>query len=102
MSVLIREPRTCGVCPLKKARYRNVFYSACPRKKVRFFLRVSVVSRVDGSPVDKKTYFEREFYKIALCVCTVGLYALYSGSQYYAFGRKPYHDNRYSTDVEVN
>ncbi|WPC74986.1 RDD family protein [Vibrio porteresiae] len=82
--------------------YHWVCYRYLGNSLARFFLKVSVVSRVDGSPVDKKTYFEREFYKIALCLCTLGLYALYSGSQYYAFGRKPYHDNRYSTEVEVD
>ncbi|MBF8999618.1 MULTISPECIES: RDD family protein [Vibrio] len=82
--------------------YHWVCYRYLGNSLARFFMRVNVVSRADGKPVDKKTYFEREFYKIALCVCTIGIYALYSAAQLYAFERSPYHDNRYSTRVDVD
>ncbi|MGO1296018.1 MAG: RDD family protein [Vibrio sp.] len=81
--------------------YHWVCYRFLGNSLARFFMHVTVVSRVDGQPLDKRTYFEREFYKISLCIGTVGLYALYSGAQYYSAGHAPYHDNRCSARVEV-
>ncbi|SJL82476.1 RDD family protein [Vibrio palustris] len=82
--------------------YHWVCYRFLGNSLARFFMRANVVSRVDGNPLDKRTYFEREFYKISLCVGTMGLYALYSGAQYYSTGNAPYHDNRCSARVDID
>ncbi len=78
--------------------YHWVCYRFIGTSLSRYFLRVKVVS-TDNTPVSQSVYLRREFEKAVLCVATLGLYALYSGAQFFAFSRAPLHDTRNNTQV---
>ncbi len=83
--------------------YHWVCYRFLSNSLARYFLRLKVVALEDETqPVTINTYLTREFYKICLSLCTLGIYPAYSAAQYYTFSRLPYHDKKMQATVTLN
>ncbi len=78
--------------------YHWVCYRLIGTSLSRYFLRLHVVS-TDDKPLTQSVYLRREFEKAVLCIATMGIYAFYSGAQFIAFSRAPWHDTRNHTKV---
>ncbi len=81
--------------------YHWVCYRFVGNSLARYFLGMKVRSVEGDSELSLNHYLMREFYKICLTLCTIGLYAAYSAAQYYTFSRSPYHDKKMATTVTL-
>lgn len=79
--------------------YHRVCYRFIHNSLGRYFLGIHVVSTDNDHAVSLHTYLTREFYKISLTVCTIGVYSAYCAAQYYAFSHLPYHDKKMGTTL---
>ncbi len=81
--------------------YHWVCYRFVGNSLARYFLGLKVVAVTGAEQVSLQTYLTREFYKICLSLCTIGLYPLYAAAQYYSFSRLPYHDQKNAATVTL-